>query len=230
MKPEPSSVFKHQSQGSPRQKPRARSGLRRKQSSKHTSESKTEASKSKTGQSDKETQSSLVKDKSPSHPSPSILVVGEMHKEAQQAAGGPTSLGETLKKDPTLSLVVSASGCDALANSTTEADPGIFAPNDFIPEQHEDLSNLMQDTRTSFLTPNSPRDEPTIVSDESEEEETERYEDTHTTSHDGPEDTSIQHPPSPKSVQIQELMAQVQLLQSQKQPRTKAKAEAEFAP
>ncbi|GKA41452.1 retrovirus-related pol polyprotein from transposon TNT 1-94, partial [Tanacetum coccineum] len=155
----------------------------------------------------------------------------------------------------------SASGCDALANSTTEADPGIFAPNDFIPEQHdqtksagdglktahtdlgtneesrsdeiskkiklEDLSNLMQDTRTSFLTPNSPRDEPTIVSDESEEEETERYEDTHTTSHDGPEDTSIQHPPSPKSVQIQELMAQVQLLQSQKNELEQQKAKAE---
>ncbi|GKF57892.1 hypothetical protein Tco_0171429, partial [Tanacetum coccineum] len=63
--------------------------------SKHTSESKTEASKSKTGQSEKETQSSLAKDKSPSHHSPPTLVVGEMHKEAQQAAGGSTSLGAT---------------------------------------------------------------------------------------------------------------------------------------
>nr|GEY90166.1 hypothetical protein [Tanacetum cinerariifolium] len=35
------------------------------------------------------------RDKSPSHPSPSTLVVVEMHKEAQQAAGGPTSLGAT---------------------------------------------------------------------------------------------------------------------------------------
>ncbi|GJS63921.1 hypothetical protein Tco_0678485 [Tanacetum coccineum] len=229
-------------------KSRARSGLRRKQSSKHTSESKTEASKSKTGQSDKETQSSSAKDKIPSHLSPSTPVVGEMRKEAHFFHYHSES----------------ASGCDALANFTTKADPRISAPNDFIPEQQdktksagdglktahtdlstneesrsdeiskkiklEDISNLMYDTRSSFLTPDSPRDEPTIILDESEEEKTERYEDTHTTSHDGPEDTSIPHPPSPKSVQIQELMAQVQLLQSQKQPRTKAKAEAEFAP
>nr|GEV92935.1 hypothetical protein [Tanacetum cinerariifolium] len=31
------------------------------------------------------------------HPSPPTLVVGEMHKDAQQAANGPTSLGETIK-------------------------------------------------------------------------------------------------------------------------------------
>ncbi|GJR35211.1 hypothetical protein Tco_1210895 [Tanacetum coccineum] len=96
-------------------KPKARSGLRRKQSSKHTSESKTEASKSKTGQSDKETQSSLAKDKSPSHPSASTLVVAEMHKEAQQAAGG----------------------CDASTDSTAEADPVKSAPNDSIPSQQD---------------------------------------------------------------------------------------------
>ncbi|GJT22594.1 retrovirus-related pol polyprotein from transposon TNT 1-94 [Tanacetum coccineum] len=50
-------------------KPGARSGLKRKKSSKHTPNL--------------------------SHPSPATPVVGEMHKEAQQAAGGPTSLGDT---------------------------------------------------------------------------------------------------------------------------------------
>nr|GFC36891.1 hypothetical protein [Tanacetum cinerariifolium] len=60
-------------------KPRARSGLRKKQSSKHTFESKTEGSKFKTSQSDKETQSSSTKEKIPSHPSASTLVVAEMH-------------------------------------------------------------------------------------------------------------------------------------------------------
>nr|GEV95819.1 hypothetical protein [Tanacetum cinerariifolium] len=123
-------------------KPRAKSRIRRKQSSKHTSESKTEASKSTTGQSDKENQSSSTKDKSQIHPSPSTPMVGEIHKETQQAAGGPTSLGST---------------------------------------------------------------------DESEEEETERYEDTHTTSHDELEGTLIPHPLSLKSAQIQELMAQEKL-------------------
>ncbi|GKA45684.1 hypothetical protein Tco_0738480 [Tanacetum coccineum] len=36
-------------------------------------------------------------DTSPSHPSPPTPVVGEMHKEAQQATGGLTSLGDTSK-------------------------------------------------------------------------------------------------------------------------------------
>ncbi|GJY61525.1 hypothetical protein Tco_0462182 [Tanacetum coccineum] len=232
-------------------------------------EMKTEASKSKTGQSDKETQSSLAKDKSPRHPSAFTPVVDEMHKEAQQAASGPTSLGATSEEGTHPQL---SSGCDALADFTAKANPGIPAPNDFITEQQgmdertqnysrdhifvgtnpsvlvdktkstgdglktthtdlgtkeesrsdeilkkiklEDLSNLMQDTRSAFLTYDSLQDESIIVSGESEMEETKRYEDTQTTFHDGPRDTSIPHPPSPKSVQIQELMAQVHLLQS----------------
>ncbi|GJX78119.1 hypothetical protein Tco_0324930 [Tanacetum coccineum] len=85
----------------------------------------TKAFKSKAGQSEKETQSSLAKDKSPSHPSPPTPVVGEMHKEAQQAAGGPTSLGATSEEGshPQLSSV----------DSIAEADLGISAPNDSIP-------------------------------------------------------------------------------------------------
>ncbi|GJV08289.1 hypothetical protein Tco_1345945 [Tanacetum coccineum] len=168
----------------------ARSGLKRKQSSKKTSESKTEASKSKTSQSDKETQSSLAKDKSPSHPSASTPVVAEMHKEAQQTAGGPTSLGAT-RTNPSV-----------LVDKTKYTEDGLKTA-------HTDL-----DTRSTFFSPDSLEDEPVIVSDESEEEETERYEDTHATSHDEPEDTSVPHPSSPKSVQLQELMAQVLLLQS----------------
>ncbi|GKA18488.1 hypothetical protein Tco_0698403 [Tanacetum coccineum] len=90
--PKPSSQTKEVPQG---KKSGAKSGLRRNRSSKHTSESTTKASKSQTGQSKKETKSSSTKDKSPSHPSPPTPVVGEMHKEAQQATGGPTSLGPT---------------------------------------------------------------------------------------------------------------------------------------
>ncbi|GKE00122.1 hypothetical protein Tco_1388105 [Tanacetum coccineum] len=127
--PKPSSQTEEVPQG---KKPGAKSGLRRKQSSKHTSESKTEASKSKTGQSEKETQSSSAKDKSPSHPSPPTPVVGEMHKEAQQAAGGPTSLGATSEEGAHPQL---SSGHDASADSTAEADPGLSAPNDSIPSQ-----------------------------------------------------------------------------------------------
>ncbi|GJR89947.1 hypothetical protein Tco_0213958 [Tanacetum coccineum] len=242
-------------------KPGAKNGLGRKQSSKYTSESKTEASKSKTGQSDKRTQSSSSKDKSPSHPSASTHVVAEMHKEVQQAVGGPTSLGATSEEGahPQLSSGMSAfthiehvhsasftfhsestSGCDASADSTAEDDPGKFAPNDSIPSQQdktkyardglktahtdlgtneesrsdetskkiklEDLLNLMHDTSSAFFSPDSLVDESIIVSDESDEEETQRN-DTHVISHDKPKDTSVPPPPSPRSVQLQELVS-----------------------
>ncbi|GJX04321.1 hypothetical protein Tco_0190237 [Tanacetum coccineum] len=121
--PKPSSQTEEVPQG---KKLGAKSGLRRKQSSKHISESNTKASKSKTGQSKKETQSSSAKDKSLSHLLPPTPVVGEIHKEAQQAAGGPTSLGVTSEEGahPQLS-----------SDSTAEADPGLFAPNDSISSQ-----------------------------------------------------------------------------------------------
>ncbi|GKD25045.1 hypothetical protein Tco_1231259, partial [Tanacetum coccineum] len=88
----------------------------------------------------------------------------------------------------------------------------------------EDLSNILKDTRSTFFTPDSLTNEPIIVSDESEEDE-EVAKDKHT------EDTSIPPPPSLKSAQIQELMAQVHLLQSQKEDleQDKVKAEAEVA-
>ncbi|GKE36484.1 hypothetical protein Tco_1459889, partial [Tanacetum coccineum] len=137
----------------------------------------------------------------------------------------------------------SASGHDASADSTAEADPGLSAPNDSIPLQQdqtksagdglktsqtdsgtneesradeiskkiklEDLLDLLKDTRSTFFTLDSPQDEPIIVSDESEEEgEVAKDKDTHASSYDVPEDTSIPHPPFPKLAQIQELMAQ----------------------
>nr|GEW80806.1 retrovirus-related Pol polyprotein from transposon TNT 1-94 [Tanacetum cinerariifolium] len=121
---------------------RARSTLRRKQSSKHTSESTTEASKSQSGHLKKETKSSSAMDTSPSHLSPPTPMVSKMHKEAHQAAGGPTSLGTPVKIDPTLSLVVL-----------------------------KDLADFLKDTRSAFFTPDSLTYEPIIVSDMSEEEE-----------------------------------------------------------
>nr|GEU36487.1 hypothetical protein [Tanacetum cinerariifolium] len=110
----------------PRQNSGAKSGLKRKQSLKHTSESKTEASKSKTGQSEK-TQSNSDKDNNPSRYLPPTLVVGEMHKEAQHAAGGPTSLWVTSEERAHPQL-----RHDALADSTAEVDLGISSPKDSI--------------------------------------------------------------------------------------------------
>ncbi|GJR10701.1 retrovirus-related pol polyprotein from transposon TNT 1-94 [Tanacetum coccineum] len=159
-------------------KPGARSGLRRKQFSKYTSESTTEASKSQSDHSKKETKSSSAMDTSPSHPSPPTHVVGEMHKEAQQAADGPTSLGAT---------------------SEEGAHPQLS-------------SELLKDTRSAFFTPDSPTDEPILVSDESEEEEVKKVEQPPATSQDVPEGTSVPHPPSPRSAKIQDLMAQLTTL------------------
>ncbi|GJR10075.1 hypothetical protein Tco_0792727 [Tanacetum coccineum] len=179
----------------------------------------TEASKSKTGQSEKDTQSSSAKDKSPSHPSPPTPVVGEMHKEAQQAAGGPTSLGATSEEGahPQLS---SGSNPSVLVNKTKSAGDGLKTAHtnsgtneksradDILKKiKLEDLSEFLKDKRSAFFTPDSPQDEPIIVTDESEEEDADK-EETHDTSHDMHEDTSVPPPPSPKSAQIQELMAQ----------------------
>ncbi|GKC08473.1 hypothetical protein Tco_1000083 [Tanacetum coccineum] len=176
--PKPSSQTEEVPQG---KKTRAKSGLRRKQSSKHISQSKPEASKSKTGQSKKETQSSSAKVKSPRHPSPPTPVVGEMHKEAQQAIGGLTSLGAIGEEGAYHQL--------SSADSTSKADPENSALNDSIPAQQdqtksvgdrlktahtdsgtneesradeiskkiklEDLTDLLKDTRSAFFTPNS---------------------------------------------------------------------------
>ncbi|GKB32120.1 hypothetical protein Tco_0871521 [Tanacetum coccineum] len=79
-----------------------------------------------------------------------------MHKEDQQATGGPNSLGVASEEraDPQLSSGMlafnlnkpiysasfiihfeSASGNDASADSTAEADPGKSVPHDYIPQQ-----------------------------------------------------------------------------------------------
>ncbi|GJX19122.1 hypothetical protein Tco_0221799 [Tanacetum coccineum] len=94
----------------------------------------------------------------------------------------------------------------------------------------KDLSEFLKDTRSAFFTPDSPQDEPIIVTDKSEEEDADK-EETYDTSHDIPENTSVLPTPSLKSSQIQELMAQVQFLKSQKDEveQQKATAEAEVA-
>ncbi|GKD97116.1 hypothetical protein Tco_1381013 [Tanacetum coccineum] len=177
-------------------KPGAKSGLRRKHTLKHTSESHTEASKSKTSQLEKETHSSSAKDKSPSHPSPPIPVVGEMHKEAQQAAGGPTSFRAINKERarPQLSSDQTKFARDGLKTAHTDSGTNEESRDDEISKKIklEDLSDVLKDPRSAFLTSNSPQDEPIIVLDESRVEKTEKDKDTHDTSHNIPKDTSSQ--------------------------------------
>nr|GEV21462.1 hypothetical protein [Tanacetum cinerariifolium] len=110
---------------------------------------------SKTGHSRKKKESSSAMDSNPSQPLVSTPVDTKLHKEDQQATGGPTSLGVTSEEraNPQLSSGMSAflnepifsasfiihsesaSGHDVSADSIAEADRGLSAPNDYIPPQ-----------------------------------------------------------------------------------------------
>ncbi|GKC79912.1 hypothetical protein Tco_1130686 [Tanacetum coccineum] len=101
-------------------------------------------------------ESSSAMDSNPIRPLVSTLVDTKMHKEDQQATGGPTSLGVTSEEraNPQLSSGMSAlnlnkpnfsvsfiihpesaPGHDVLADFTAKADPGLPVPNDSIPPQ-----------------------------------------------------------------------------------------------
>ncbi|GJV99064.1 hypothetical protein Tco_1554316 [Tanacetum coccineum] len=163
----------------------------------------------------KETKSSLDMDTCPSHPLPLTPVVGKMHKEAHHAAGGPTSLRDTSKDGPHPQLS-SGSNPNVLVDKTKYVGDGLKTIHTTLNANKEsraddisrkvkleDLSDILKDTRSAFFTPDYPTDEPIIISDVSNEEEnTENDKDT--------EDTLVP-PPSPKSSQIQELMAQHEL-------------------
>ncbi|GKA28941.1 hypothetical protein Tco_0715186 [Tanacetum coccineum] len=137
--PKLSSNAKRDSQGI---KPRAQPGHKKHSTSlKKTSMSSKEATKggsskpptsSKTGHSKKRKESSLAMDSNPSQPPVFSPVDTGMHKEDQQATDVPTSLGVTSEERsyPQLSR-----GCDASSDSTAEADLGLSAPNDFLPQQ-----------------------------------------------------------------------------------------------
>nr|GEW96374.1 hypothetical protein [Tanacetum cinerariifolium] len=144
-------------------------------------------------------------------------VVAKMHKEDQQVTDGPNSLGVTSKEraDPQLSSGMSvfnqnkpiysasfiihtesASGNDALADSTAKVNPRKSAPSDFIPQQqgmNEGNKNNSYDHllagrslkynqagesrkagakfQPSFKDLDSPEDDYIIVVDDSDEDE-----------------------------------------------------------
>nr|GEW10872.1 hypothetical protein [Tanacetum cinerariifolium] len=132
---------------------------------------------------EEETKSNSVMDTSPSHPSPQILVVDEMHKEAQQAAGGPTSLGDTNEdgaypqlssgSNPSVLVDKTKSVRDGLKTSHTTSSANKESGADEISGnvKLEDLADILKDTRSTFFTLDSPTNKPIIVSDVSKEEE-----------------------------------------------------------
>nr|GEV64455.1 zf-CCHC domain-containing protein/DUF4219 domain-containing protein/UBN2 domain-containing protein [Tanacetum cinerariifolium] len=116
-------------------KPGAKTGHKKPVTSKQPSVSSKEATKgrsskaptgSKTGHSKKRKESSSTMDSNPSRPSVSTPVDTEMHKEDQQATGGPTSLGVTSEERANSQL---SSGF------IVEVDHGLSAPNVSIPPQ-----------------------------------------------------------------------------------------------
>ncbi|GJZ44230.1 hypothetical protein Tco_0591485 [Tanacetum coccineum] len=144
---------------------------------------------SKTSPFRKRKESSSAKDSNPSQPPVFTPLDTGMHKEDQQAAGGPTSLGVTseegahpqlssgmsafskLKAIYSASVIIrfeSASGYDASTNSTAEADPGTFAPNDSLPPQQgkdEGTKNYSLDHIFTGTDPNVLADKTKSVSD-----------------------------------------------------------------
>ncbi|GJX62873.1 hypothetical protein Tco_0295773 [Tanacetum coccineum] len=146
-------------------KPGAKPGHKKNSSSKQPSISSKEATKggsskaptgSKTSHSKKRKESSSAMDSNPSQTLIFTLVDPGMHKEDQQANGGPTSLGVTSEaranpqpgsgmssfslNEPIYSIFFiihseSALGNDASAAFTAEVDLGNYAPSDFVPQQ-----------------------------------------------------------------------------------------------
>ncbi|GJZ01010.1 hypothetical protein Tco_0518971 [Tanacetum coccineum] len=194
-----------------------------------------ESTGSPTGHLKRKKKSSSTKDLNLSKPPSSTLVVAGMYKEALQATGGPTSLGVTSE---------STLGHDALAASIAEADLGISTLNDLVYKQQvrfrddefntspglsssddakkeiklEDLSKLVQNVEVNFKDLDSPEhDAPIIIQDEDvEEAHTKEFhdEEVHDKQHTTPKDASASHPPSPKTIRIQEPSTQAYLLQT----------------
>ncbi|GJT48999.1 hypothetical protein Tco_0975156 [Tanacetum coccineum] len=100
----------------------------------------------------------------------------------------------------------SASGNDASAASTVEADPKNSAPSDFEETSSiiklEDLVKLVSDVQPSFKDLDSPEDDPGIIVNDSNEDKD--YE-VHTTENGETKDTSVPKSSSPRSTQVQEL-------------------------
>ncbi|GJU03419.1 hypothetical protein Tco_1113757 [Tanacetum coccineum] len=144
---------------------------------------------SKTDHSKKRKEYNSVMDSNPSQPPVSTHVDTRMHKEDQQATGGPTSLGVTseARANPQLSSGMSAfnlnepiysasfiihsesaSGNDASATSTTKADPGNSAPSDFVPQQqgiNEGTKNTSYDHLFAGTDPHVLADQTKSVSE-----------------------------------------------------------------
>ncbi|GKB51927.1 hypothetical protein Tco_0902680 [Tanacetum coccineum] len=162
---------------------------------------------SKTGHLKRKKESNSAMDFNPSQTSASTLVVAEMHKEDQQATGGPTSLGVTseAKANPQLSsdktkfvnvwletvLTKPKTGTTNVAKTSKEIKFGAI--------KLEDLAKLVPNVKVDFKDLDSPEDDSINVVDDSKGNgEEDKNEEIHSTTNDETEDISDSTPPSPR--------------------------------
>ncbi|GKA00361.1 hypothetical protein Tco_0672911 [Tanacetum coccineum] len=194
---------------------------------------------SKTGHLKRKKESNSAMDFNPSETSASTLVVAEMHKEDQQATGGPTSLGVTSEARANPQLSSDKTKFVNVGLETVLTKPKIGTTNvaktseeiKFRAIKLEDLAKLVPNVKVDFKNLDSPEDDSINVVDDSKGNgEEDKNEEIHSTTNDETEDISDSTPPSPRSIQLQELKNQVFLLQSQKHTLEieKKKVEAEI--
>nr|GEU61890.1 hypothetical protein [Tanacetum cinerariifolium] len=136
-----------------------------------------------------------------------------MHKEAQQAAGGPTSLGATSEEGahPQLSSDKTKSVGDGLKTAHTDSceNKESRADDILLKVKLKDLSDILKDTKSTFFNSDFPPDEPIIISNESEEEVV-KDKDTKATSHDVAELKNIQWELTTKFLNLPSQVSSVQ--------------------
>ncbi|GKB27009.1 hypothetical protein Tco_0866410 [Tanacetum coccineum] len=190
----------------------AKAGTKKKHS-KHNLGSKEEATKSQPSSKEathSPTGHSKIKKKSTAGDPTSLGVASEEGAHPQLSSGMDEGTknyapGHTFAAtNPSVLVDQTKSARDGLKNGRTNLGTNKESrSNDNLKKiKLEDLSDLIKDTRSAFFTPDSPNDEPIIVTDKSEEEAAEKHEEGHDAFHIEPEDTSASHPLSPKSVQL----------------------------
>ncbi|GKE55729.1 hypothetical protein Tco_1494914 [Tanacetum coccineum] len=160
---------------------------------------------SKTGSSRKRKESNSAKDSNPSQPLVSTPADTGMHKEDQQAAGGPTSLG-VISTDLNVLADKTKSISDGLETILTT--PEIGTRNAAKPSEEikfgeimlEDLAKLVPNVKANFKDLDLLEDDPIIVVDDSEEDEEDKNGKIHSTTNDKTEDISASTPPSLNSL------------------------------
>ncbi|GJS24700.1 hypothetical protein Tco_0453332 [Tanacetum coccineum] len=165
---------------------------------------------SKTGHLKRKKDSSSTMESNLSQTSASTPMVTEMHKEDQQATGGPKSLGVTSeeKADPQLSSDQTQFVSEGLETVLTQPITGKWASS--IARQVEgeeasriikleDLAKLVSHVQPSFKDLNSPEDDPIIVVDDSDEDEEADKDEVHTTTNAETEDASVPKSSSPRA-------------------------------